>query len=279
MYNIDYNRFIEMAKNNELKVTDIDHHKLISDVNTVNKKYPDITKKANAYVLSDLINLFDDMCEEYQTLIDVETYLKRYMEVVHTGLVDNPFTTGLNEDELKVYEVVLKIRGYSAYRSKLAEISFALLCEHYYDNEYEVVFNNNKMDIILGVDITLLHKHSDMAHYIHVTRDSKFSKDQMFKKAKSYNTVVDNRYDNEGPNKTIYRQFRRNFDNHITALYNEYSDNNDVVNGIFLFKKEYIDDLIEANVNKANRNYYDELSYVELADVQIRTTYDKVIIK
>lgn len=277
---IDYKEFIDMAENNKFKISNINYKKLIRDMHRVSKEYPDIKKSANLYILNDLIELFDKLNTQYDTIIDIETYLDEYMKIVEYEINNNnSFTQSLTDAEREVYTVIMKLRGYSAYRSSLSEISLALIAEDEYGKDFDVVHSDTKLDSLLGVDVALISKTDDSAHYIHVTKESKYALAKIESKAKKYTTVIDTRIEETSDSKFVFRQYRRDFKDHILAVYNEHSINNKVVNGCFIFHRDYIRALIEDNKGKCNRSQYDDLEYIEESPIQIRTTYDKAIIK
>lgn len=266
---VDYKEFIEMAKKDKFKVEEVSYSHLITDMNYARNVYPEVKKNADKYNVRSVQDLFRELCLEHQEIIDIHTYLDEYMDRVNEALADDDRVQKLRREEQDVYRTIMKLRGYSAYKSSLAEISFKLVCQNVLNDKYEIVMNDD-LDRILGVDVALLHKEEDVAHYVHVTKNTKFAHDRLKNKNGQEVTVYDERAV-DFLNEEGISQYRRRFKNHVLALYDDEGRNNDIVNGVYIFKKDYVKRIIEKNYGKCNKKQYDELQYLERSRKQVRT--------
>lgn len=180
---IDFDEFLKQVEANKFKVEEISYDDLINKKTYAVTMYNHIKKKADNYNVAACRNLFNEMCAEHGEIIDIHTYIKEYMELVEAAIEEDHYIQQLtDEKEVQVYRDIMELRGYSAYKSNLAEISLKLLCEKMYEGEYAVVADN-KSDFILGVDVVLLHREEDVAHYLHVTKNTKFAMDKLSRKS------------------------------------------------------------------------------------------------
>lgn len=268
---ITYKEFIKQVEENKFKVEEVSYSKLIDKKNHAQMMYGNIKKDADNYNVNSVRYLFNEMCDEHGEIIDINTYLAEYKERVKQAIeADNRLST-LCHEEKKVYRDIMELRGYSAYKSNLAELSLSLHCEEYLSDTYEVVADQ-KCDGILGVDVVLLHKEEDIAHYIHITKNTKFSMNKLKRKSGKEVTVIDNRikvlFNTEDEQQ---RQHVRRFKNHVLALYQdgEYQGNK-IINGVYIFKSAYIEGLIEDNFGLCDKRQYEELEHLEYSKKQTR---------
>lgn len=269
---INYDEFLKMVKADKFKVEEVSYSNLIDKKNYAVQMYGKTKKKADKYNVAAVRNLFNELCAEHGEVIDIHTYMAEYMELVNEAIEEDYYIQQLtDEKEIQVYSSIMELRGYSAYKSNLAEVSLKLLCEKIYEGEYTVVADE-KSDFILGVDIVLLHKEEDVAHYLHVTKDTKFAMNKLSRKSGKEVTVIDDRIEVKfgWPDEQL-RQHSRKFNNHVLALYSDgNSFENDTINGVYIFNKDYIQELVEDNYGLCTKKQYDELQHLEISSKQIR---------
>lgn len=272
MNKINYNKFLEMVKADRFKVEEVSYSDLIDKKNYAVQMYGKTKKKADKYNVDSVRNLFNELCAEHGEIINIHTYMAEYMELVNAAIDEDYYIQQLtDEKEIQVYRDIMELRGYSAYKSNLAEVSLKLLCEQMYDGEYTVVADE-KSDFILGVDIVLLHTEEDVAHYLHVTKDTRFAMDKLSRKSGKEVTVIDDRIEVKfgWPDEQL-RQHRRKFNNHVLALYSDGdSFENNTINGVYIFNKDYIQELVEDNYGLCNKEQFNELQHLEISSKQIR---------
>ena len=88
--------------------------------------------------------------------------------------------------------------------------------------------------MVMGVDIVAVK--GGKVWYIHITKDSTFSKDKVLTKGRYRDYWVN------------YKRFnyQRNFENHVELFYsNDDNENNVVKNGLPLFKFDYVIDALD----------------------------------
>src|SRR5699024_7939807 len=219
---INYNEFLKMVKADKFKVEEVSYSDLIDKKNYAVQMYGKTKKKADKYNVDSVRNLFNELCAEHGDIINIHTYMQEYMELVNEAIEEDYYIQQLtDEKEIQVYSSIMELRGYSAYKSNLAEVSLKLLCEKIYEGEYTVVADE-KSDFILGVDIVLLHADKDVAHYLHVTKDTHFAMNKLSRKSGKEVTVIDGRIEDKfgWPDEQL-RQHSRKFNNHVLALYSD----------------------------------------------------------
>lgn len=268
---ISYEEFIKQVKANKFKVNEVSYNRLIDKKNHAVMMYNNIKKDADNYNVNSVRNLFNELCEEHEEIINIHTYMNEYKARVKQAVEADDRLSALCYEEKKVYRDIMELRGYSAYKSNLAELSFELKCNDILGDTYEVV-SNQKCDGILGVDIVLLHKEKDIAHYIHITKNTKFAMNKLKKKSGKEVSVIDNRmkilFNSEDEQ---LRQHIRRFKNHVLGLYEEGEcDTNDTINDVYIFKEDYIRELLEDNFGLCDKKQYEELEHLEYSRKQIR---------
>lgn len=272
---INYKEFIKQVKADNFKVGEVNYSKLIDKKIYAEVMYIDTKKKADKYNVAACRNLFNELCAEHYEIIDIHTYMKEYMELIDAAVDEDYYIQQLtDEKEIQVYRDIMELRGYSAYKSNLAEVGLKLLCEKIYEGEYTVVADE-KSDFILGVDVVLLHKEEDVAHYLHVTKDTYFSMNKLKRKSGKEVTVIDDRIEVKfnWPDEQL-RQHRRKFNNHVLALYSDISEyENKVINGVYIFEEEYIRELVEDNYGLCDKEQFNELEHLEISEKQIRKNF------
>ncbi|MFD2829216.1 hypothetical protein [Corticicoccus populi] len=271
---IDYDEFIEQVKHNKFKVDEVDYDEILSEMRRAKRDYSNIKSKADKFNVVTVFSLFNELCAIHKEIIDIHTYISQYMLLVEDAIEDSYYIQSLEDEEIEVYRTIMKLRAYSAYVSNLAELSFSLLCKKIYKDEYDVIANDNKADRILGVDIVLLHKYEDVAHYVHNTKYTKFSLEKLKKKNGKEMTVIDSRIKTDIFNSEKRRQYIKQFNNHTEAFYN-LEDSSEVVNNVYLFTETYVRKLIEGKKVKCDKRQYEELEYLEISSYQERNYISK----
>lgn len=276
MNKINYNEFSKMVKADKFKVEEVSYSDLIDKKNYAVQMYGKTKKKADKYNVAAVRNLFNELSAEHGEIIDIHKYMAEYMELVNEAIDEDYYIQQLkDEKEVQVYMDIMELRGYSAYKSNLAEVGLKLLCEQMYEGKYRVVADE-KSDFILGVDIVLLHADKDVAHYLHVTKDTHFAMNKLSRKSGKEVTVIDDRIEDKfgWPDEQL-RQHSRKFNNHVLALYSDGdSFENDTINGVYIFNKKYIRELIKDNFGLCTKKQYDELQHLEISEKQVRKRFD-----
>lgn len=252
---INYEDFIEMVKNDEFKVEEVNYSEMIGKKN--HDARFDIRRKRQAdnYNVSSVFNLFEKMCAECGRIITMPEYLNEYMRLVQRQF-SYSFVSYLHYEEEKIFKNIMKLRGYSAYRSALAEVGLKLMLEVMSDDY--VIHMTENTDQILGVDIVAENKYKDEAYYIHVTKESGFAKDRLAEKDGKIIEVFNY-------NTQQYEKYQRDFTNHIYAFYDEDENNCEIINGVYIFKKDYIAELLKANKGLCD---IQQLKYLEHVDLE-----------
>lgn len=272
---IDYEEFLNQVKSDKFKVEEVSYSNLISKKVYAETMYKPAKKKADNYNVAAVRNLFNELCAEHGEIIDIHTYMQEYMELVNEAIDEDYYIQQLtDEKEIQVYRDIMELRGYSAYKSNLAEVGLKLLCEQMFEEKYRVVADE-KSDFILGVDVVLLHTEKDVAHYLHVTKDTIFAMDKLSRKSSKEVTVIDDRVEDKfnWPDAQL-RQHRRKFNNHVLCLYSDGNTfENNTINGVYIFNKKYIKELVEDNFGLCTKAQYDELQHLKISEKQIRKNY------
>ena len=178
-----------------------------------------------------LMTLFFDLQNTLKRLPSQEEYLKEYMKIAFDKIEKQDWYTEIvkvfNQDFI---ENCVTWRADRAYKSNLIEIMTAMQLE----SKGYTVFREKYLDMVMGVDLVAVK--DGKVWYIHVTKDSTFSKDKVLKKG-TYRDYWIN-----------YKRFnyQRDFRNHVELFYSadEY-ENNVVKNGLPLFKFDYVMDALD----------------------------------
>lgn len=252
---INYEDFIEMVKNDEFKVSQVDFSQLDYEMYVEQNLYPYLKKAANRYNVPSVFNLFETMCAEVGRIINIEEYMVEYMRLVKANFYYG-FVSSLSYEEKRLFECTMRYRGASAYRSSLAEVGLKLMLEDILGDEY-IIHITEDSDQILGVDIVAEHKYKEEAYYIHITKEGKFSRTKLAEKGEKKIKVFNY-------NTQQIEEYQRDFTNHIFAFYATL-DSCDYINGIYIFRKEYIKELLEANKGLCDKQ---QLTYLEHVDLE-----------
>ncbi|MEY8560096.1 hypothetical protein AALF85_05305 [Jeotgalicoccus halotolerans] len=251
---VNYEDFLKMIRNDEFKISEVNYSGMIEKKNH-DARYDNRRKRqADNYYVSSVFNLFEEMCAEYGRIITMPEYLNEYMKLVRHQFYYS-FVGWLHYEEEKIFENIMRLRGYSAYRSALAEVGLKLMLEDMYDNY--IIHMNEETDQILGVDIVVENKHNDEAHYIHVTKESGFARERLNDKSSKKVEVFNY-------NTQQFEEYQRDFSNHIYAFYDDAENNCEIINGVYIFREEYIKELLDDNEGLCDKQQLTYLEYIDL---------------
>ena len=178
-----------------------------------------------------LMTLFFDLEESLKRLPSQDEYLSEYKKIAFGKIEKQDWYTEIvkafNQDFI---ENCIVWRADRAYKSNLIEVMTAMQLE----SKGYTVFREKYLDMVMGVDLVAIK--DGKVWYIHVTKDSSFSKDKVLKKGTYRDYWVN------------YKRFnyQRNFENHVELFYsNDDNENNVVKNGLPLFKFDYVLDALD----------------------------------
>ena len=178
-----------------------------------------------------LMTLFFDLENSLQRLPSQSEYLAEYLKIAFAKIEKQAWYTEIvkvfNKDFI---ENCVTWRADRAYKSSLIEIMTAMQLE----SKGYTVFRDKYIDMVMGVDLVAIK--DGKVWYIHVTKDSSFSKDKVLKKGTYRDYLVN------------YKRFnyQRNFENHVELFYsNDENENNVVKNGLPLFRFDYLMDELD----------------------------------
>ena len=178
-----------------------------------------------------LMTLIFDLENSLQRLPSQKEYLAEYMKIAFAKIEKEDWYTEIvkvfNKDFI---ENCVTWRADRAYKSSLIEVMTAMQLE----SKGYTVFREKYLDMVMGVDLVAVK--GGKVWYIHVTKDSTFSKDKVLKKGTYRDYWVNYNKFNYG----------RNFRNHVELFYSADEGTNNVVkNGLPLFKFDYVMDALD----------------------------------
>ena len=178
-----------------------------------------------------LMTLFFDLEESLKRLPSQSEYLKEYMKIAFCKIEKEAWYTEIvkafNQDFIKS---CVTWRADRAYKSSLIEVMTAMQLE----SKGYTVFREKYLDMVMGVDLVAVK--DNKVWYIHVTKDSSFSKGKVLTKGTYRDYWVN------------YNKFNyeRDFRKHVQLFYsNDENENNVVKNGLPLFKFDYVIDALD----------------------------------
>lgn len=178
-----------------------------------------------------LMTLIFDLENSLKRLPSQKEYLAEYMKIATAKIEKEAWYTEIvkafNQDFI---ENCVTWRADRAYKSSLIEIMTVAQLE----SKGYTVFREKYLDMVMGVDLVAVK--GGKVWYIHVTKDSSFSKDKVLTKGTYRDYWVN------------YNKFnyQRNFENHVELFYsNDDNKNNVVKNGLPLFKFDYLMDALD----------------------------------
>jgi hypothetical protein len=222
----DVARIIEVVKNEGVKEREFSAR---------NNKFDafdrDLKAKVESICERKLMTLFFDLRATLKRVPSQKEYLAEYMKIAFGKIEKQAWYTEIvkvfNKDFI---ENCVTWRADRAYKSSLIEIMTAMKLE----TKGYTVFRNKYIDMVMGVDLVAVK--GGKVWYIHITKDSTFSKDKVLKKGTYRDYWVN------------YNKFnyQRNFENHVQLFYsNDEGTNNVVKNGLPLFKFDYVLDALD----------------------------------
>ena len=195
------------------------------------KEERELKAKVESIFERKLMTLFFDLEESLQRLPSQSEYLKEYMKIAF-GKIEKEdwYTEIVKAFNQEFIENCVTWRADRAYKSSLIEVMTAAQLE----SKGYTVFREKYLDMVMGVDLVAIK--DGKVWYIHVTKDSSFSKGKVLTKGTYRDYWVN------------YNKFnyQRNFENHAELFYsNEENENNVVKNGLPLFKFDYLMDALD----------------------------------
>ena len=178
-----------------------------------------------------LMTLFFDLEESLKRLPSQSEYLNEYMKIAFAKIKKEDWYTEIvkvfNKDFI---ENCVTWRADRAYKSSLIEVMTAMQLE----SKGYTVFREKYLDYVMGVDLVAVK--DGKVWYIHITKDSTFSKGKVLTKGTCRDYWVN------------YNKFNyeRDFRNHVQLFYSaDENENNVVKNGLPLFKFDYVIDALD----------------------------------
>ena len=178
-----------------------------------------------------LMTLFFDLEESLKRLPSQSEYLAEYMKIAFAKIEKEDWYTEIvkvfNKDFI---ENCVTWRADRAYKSSLIEMMTAAQLE----SKGYTVFREKYLDMVMGVDLVAIK--DSKVWYIHITKDSSFSKGKVLTKGTYRDYWVN------------YNKFNyeRDFRKHVQLFYsNDENENNVVKNGLPLFKFDYVLDALD----------------------------------
>lgn len=196
-----------------------------------NKEERELKAKVESICERKLMTLFFDLQNTLQRVPSQSEYLKEYMKIAFARIEkEDWYTEIVKEFNQDFIENCVKWRADRAYKSNLIEVMTAMQLE----SKGYTVFREKYLDYVMGVDLVAIK--DNKVWYIHITKDSSFSKDKVLTKGTYRDYWVN------------YKRFnyQRNFENHVELFYSADEGTNNVVkNGLPLFRFDYVLDALD----------------------------------
>ena len=177
----------------------------------------------NHLYMKEAIKLFWTYEEAYDNVITQDAYVEAYKKISFRYLKKVDWYNESKDREF--IEKCVTWRADRVYKSNLIELMTVKQLELL----GYTVFRHKLIDIVMGVDLVAVK--DGKCWYIHITKDSEYSRRKVFTKSNYRNMTIDKM--NFG--------FTRDFTGHVKFLYscNE-GKNNTVKNGLPLFRNDYV---------------------------------------
>ena len=222
----DVARIIDIVKNEGVKEREFSARN-----NKFDAFERDLKAKVESICERKLMTLFFDLRATLKRLPSQDEYLKEYMKIAFAKIEKQAWYTEI----VKVFnrefiENCVTWRADRAYKSNMIEVMTAMQLE----SKGYTVFREKYLDYVMGVDLVAVK--DGKVWYIHITKDSTFSKDKVLEKGTYRDYWVN------------YKRFNYqiNFRNHVQLFYsNDENENNVVKNGLPLFKFDYVLDALD----------------------------------
>ena len=192
----------------------------------------------NHLYMKEAIKLFWTYEEAYDNVITQDAYVEAYKKISFRYLKKVDWYNESKDREF--IEKCVTWRADRAYKSNLIELMTVKQLELL----GYTVFRHKLIDIVMGVDLVAVK--DNKCWYVHVTKNSEYSRRKVFTKSNYRNMTIDKM--NFG--------FTRDFRKHVKFLYScDKSKNNTIENGLPLFKNDYVLDKLD---DKHSFDFYDE---------------------
>ena len=180
-------------------------------------------KYENHLYMLECVRLFWSFEEKYNEIATQDEYLEAYKHYSFQYLKNKSWY-----DDDKDKEFITKCitwRADRAYKSNLIELMTVKQLEML----GYTVFRHKYIDVVMGVDLVVVK--DNKCWYVHITKDSEYSRRKMFEKGSYTSKTLD---------KKNFR-FHRDFTRHVKFLYScDEGKNNTVKNGLPVFKNDYV---------------------------------------
>ena len=186
----------------------------------------EIKRKVESVFEIKLITLFYDMRRKFNRLATQDEYTTEYLKIAMNKIEKQDWYSVFKDGFI---EKCVIWRADRAYKSNLVEITTAYQLEQL---GYSV-FRELHIDYVAGVDLVAVK--DGKCWYIHVTKDSTWSREKVLTKGSYRSYYVNYKAVN----------FQRNFENHVELFYSDNSYNNIVNNGLPLFLNSYLENKLD----------------------------------
>ena len=192
----------------------------------------------NHLYMTECVRLFWTFEEKYNKIASQDEYVEAYKHYSFQYLKNKSWYD--NDKDKEFITRCIEWRADRAYKSNLIELMTVKQLEML---GYQV-FRHKYIDVIMGVDLVAVK--DGKCWYIHITKDSDYSRRKMFDKGSYTSKTID---------KKNFR-FHRDFTGHVKFLYScDESKNNTIENGLPLFRNDYVLDKLD---DKHSFDFYDE---------------------
>lgn len=182
----------------------------------------EIKRKVESVFEIKLITLFYDLRKKLNRLATQEEYVTEYLKIAMNKIEKQQWYSVF---EHGFTEKCVIWRADRAYKSNLVEITTAYQLQELGYSVFRELF----VDYVMGVDLVAVK--DGKCWYIHVTKDSTWSREKVLTKGTYKSYYVNYKAVN----------FQRNFENHVELFYSDNSYNNIVNNGLPLFFNSYLE--------------------------------------
>ena len=222
----DVAQIIEIVKNEGVKERDFSARN-----NKFDAFERDLKAKIEKVFDEKLVTLFYDMRKQLNRIATQEEYTAEYLKIATAKIKQQVWCDEIvavfNQDFI---ENCVTWRADRAYKSNLIEVMTAMQLE----TKGYTVFKELFIDYVAGVDLVAIK--DNKVWYIHITKDSTWSRDKVLTKGTYRDYWIDGKKVN----------YQRNFENHVELFYsNDEGANNTIKNGLPLFRFDYVMDALD----------------------------------
>lgn len=210
----------------------------------------------NKLYMPEVIKLFWTYEEAYDNVITQDAYVNAYKKISFRYLKNADWYDENTDKEF--IEKCIEWRADRAYKSNLIELMTVKQLELL----GYTVFRHKVIDIVMGVDLVAIK--DGRSWYIHISKNTQYSKNKITKKGGYSNITLDK----------VRFNFRRDFKNHVKLLYDcEESYNSKIINGLPIFENYYVEEkLDDEHALDFNSEYEQLLRLCENARGKIKFT-------